>query len=81
MYEQRIDWFALREGVYESLEPDEKGILRSEVFPGLWLPPEALWADNLAEMLAVLQAGLAAPEHADFVKQLQQREQQSSKER
>jgi Uma2 family endonuclease len=78
MYEQRIDWFALREGVYESLEPDEKGILRSEVFPGLWLQPKALWSGDLAEMLAVLQEGLAAPKHVDFIKQLQQREQQSN---
>ncbi len=76
VYEQRIDWFALREGVYEPLAPDENGVLRSEVFPGLWLLPAAFWAGNLAAMLAVLQEGLASPDHAAFVAHLQ--EQQSA---
>ena len=69
-YEQRVDWFVLREGVYEALQPDSDGILRSEVFPGLWLPVDALWAGDLAGMLAVLQQGLASPEHAAFVADL-----------
>ena len=38
-----MDWFDLRDGVYEPLQPDADGILRSEVFPGLWLPMDALW--------------------------------------
>jgi len=71
MYEQRVDWFALREGVYEPLEPDEAGVLRSEVFPGLWLEPAALLAGELATVLDVLRDGLASPEHAAFVEQLQ----------
>jgi len=70
MYEQRVDWFILREGVYETLTPDENGVLRSEVFPGLWLQPEALWSGDLAAMLEVLQQGLASPEHAAFVERL-----------
>jgi hypothetical protein len=47
MYEQRGDWFVLREGIYETPTPDENGVLRSEVFPGLWLQPalsgRAIW--------------------------------------
>lgn len=70
MYEQRMDWFALREGVYETLSPDENGVLHSEVFPGLWLQPAALWSGDLAAMLAVLQEGLASPEHAAFLAHL-----------
>jgi hypothetical protein len=73
-YEQRIDWFALREGVYELLSPDENGVLRSEVFPGLWLQPAAFWAGDWATMMAVLQAGLASPEHAAFVERLRARQ-------
>jgi hypothetical protein len=46
------------------------GIYRSQVFPGLWLDPEALLANNLGRMLAVLERGLATPEHAAFVAQL-----------
>jgi Uma2 family endonuclease len=72
-YEQRVDWFVLREGVYEALQPDSDGILRSEVFPGLWLPVDALWAGDLAGMITVLQQGLASAEHAAFVAQLQGR--------
>lgn len=74
-YEKRVDWFALREGVYEPLKPDEQGILRSEIFPGLWLQPAAVWSGDLAAILAVLQEGLASPEHAAFVEQLQAKRQ------
>ena len=70
-YEQEVVWFVLREGVYEPLLPDEKGILRSEIFPGLWLQPKAIWENDLAALLAVLQEGLASPEHAAFVQKLQ----------
>jgi len=35
--EQRVDWFVLRQGVYAVLAPDGHGVLRSTVFPGLWL--------------------------------------------
>jgi len=66
MYEQRVDWFILREGVYETLTPDTDGVLHSEVFPGLWLQAAALWDGDLAAMLAVSQEGLASPEHATF---------------
>jgi Uma2 family endonuclease len=75
IYEKRVDWFILREGVYELLRPDDQGILRSEIFPGLWLQPVALWTGDLAAILAVLQEGLASPEHGAFVKQLQARHQ------
>lgn len=66
-YELRLDWFVLREGVYEALAPDPAGVLRSERFPGLWLQPQALWDGDLATMLAVLQQGLASPEHAAWI--------------
>ncbi|MBI3923248.1 MAG: Uma2 family endonuclease, partial [Armatimonadetes bacterium] len=71
VYDERVDWFILRDGVYESSSPDEVGALRSEVFPGLWLQPETLWTDDLAAMLATLQQGLASEEHAAFVARLQ----------
>jgi len=73
-YEQRVDWFVLREGVYEALRPDAEGILRSEVFPGLWLPVDALWAGDLAAMLSVLQQGLASTEHLAYVADLVERQ-------
>jgi Uma2 family endonuclease len=74
-YEKQVNWFVLREGVYEALKPDEKGILRSEIFPGLWLQPAALWSGDLASILAILQEGLASPAHKAFVEQLQAKRQ------
>ena len=70
VYEQEATWFVLREGVYEALPADAADILRSEVFPGLWLNAPAFWAGDLATVLATLQEGLASPEHTAFVAQL-----------
>lgn len=72
MYEQRADWFVLREGVYQPLAPDAEGLLYSQVFPGLVLQPAAIWADDMAAVLTVLQSGLAGPEHAAFVARLKE---------
>lgn len=66
IYERRIDWFVLRDEGYVAL-PTADGVLRSEVFPGLWLAVDAFWANDLARMLAVVQQGLATAEHAAFV--------------
>jgi len=71
MYERRVDWFVLREGVYESLEPDEHGVLQSEVFPGLWLRAAALWASDLSGMLALVQEGVESEQHRAFLAQRQ----------
>ncbi len=70
VYEKALDWFRLEEGAYHRLEPDEAGILRSQVFPGLHLDVEALLAGDLATVLAVLRAGVATEEHAAFVENL-----------
>jgi len=70
MYEQRLDWFILREGVYETLAPYADDILCSEIFPGLWLQPAAFWAGEIGAMLATLQTGLDSPGHSDFVARL-----------
>ena len=46
--DRQIDWFVLREGQYEALAPGSDGILKSTVFPGLWLDPSALLRGDLA---------------------------------
>ena len=68
--DQAVDWFALRGDRYEPLAPGPDGILRSEVFPGLWLDPDALLAGDGPRLVAVLQEGIASPDHAAFVEQL-----------
>src|SRR5262245_58051735 len=65
-----VDWFVLRQGRYERLARGPGGVLRSEVFPGLWVDATALVGGNLAGVLAVVQQGAASPEHAAFVAQL-----------
>ena len=68
--DEALDWFVLRQGQYEPLQPDEAGLLRSEVFPGLWLDPEALVRRDMATVLRRLQEGLTSPEHAEFAERL-----------
>jgi Uma2 family endonuclease len=70
VFEQKLNWFYLSEGEYEPLPIGEDGVIRSLVFPGLWLAVEELLDGNMARVLAVLQEGLASPEHVAFVKQL-----------
>ncbi len=62
-----LDWFVWREGRYERLAPDAAGVYRSEVFPGLWLDAPALLGGDLGRVLAVLQQGIASPEHQAVV--------------
>ncbi|MDJ1181817.1 Uma2 family endonuclease [Roseofilum casamattae] len=58
-YDNALDWFCWQNGEYVRLNPDADGIFRSVVFPGLWLPKDALLAGNLARVLEVLQEGIA----------------------
>jgi Uma2 family endonuclease len=71
--DRAVDWFALRGGRYEPLVADGAGVLRSRVFPGLWLDVEALLTDNLARMRSVLDHGIAGKEHAELCTRLQSR--------
>ena len=71
VWDSAIDWFALREGRFELLPLDAAGRYKSLMFPGLWLDPAALLRGDLARTIAVLQEGIAAPEHAAFVARLQ----------
>ncbi len=68
--QEQVFWFVSRNGQFEELPPGADGIFRSEVFPGLWLDPDALLRLDKARIREVLQQGLATPEHAAFVAQL-----------
>ena len=68
-----IDWFILEEGEYVPLAPDESGVIRSKVFPGLWLAAQALLAGDLSTVLATLQQGAQSEAHAAFAAELAQR--------
>jgi len=68
--DHEIDWFVRRDSQFVQLAPDQDGRLCSEVFPGLWLDADALIRGDMAQVLSVLQLGLATAEHAAFVSRL-----------
>ncbi len=68
--DEKLSWFYLEQGEYLELATDSNGILRSRVFPGLWLAVAELLAGNMQSVLTILQTGLQSPEHAEFVQQL-----------
>jgi len=70
--DRAIDWFVLRESRYEPLPRARAGLYQSEVLPGLWLDPDALVRGDLLTVFQVVQQGLASPEHAAFVRRLEQ---------
>jgi Uma2 family endonuclease len=69
-FENRLSWFRLQAEEFVLVEPDAEGIIRSRVFPGLWLPVAALLEGRMIDVLNTLQAGLMTDEHQAFVEQL-----------
>lgn len=65
--DRRLDWFYLKDGEYFSLELDREGIIRSQVFPGLWLAVSALLTGDMPQVMATLQAGLISTAHQQFI--------------
>jgi len=66
--DQEIDWFVLEQGEYKPMSADDDGILRSTVFPGLWLDAAAMIREDMPRVFTVLQQGIASAEHARFLK-------------
>jgi Uma2 family endonuclease len=70
IYDKRLNWFRLSEDEYVPLPPDNEGVIRSQLLPGLHLAVPALLEGDLATVLAILQQGLETAEHGAFVKRL-----------
>lgn len=68
--DRKFNWFCLQAGEYVLLTPDDRGIIRSQVFAGLWLAIPALLEFDLVAVVASLQLGLQTPEHQAFKQQL-----------
>ena len=66
-----VHWFIRRDGKFVAIKPGADGLMKSRVFPGLWLDPAAVFESSARRLLAVLQRGLAAPEHGKFAAKLQ----------
>lgn len=69
--EGQVYWFHFPSK--RQLKPDRQGVWRSRVFPGLWIDGPAVAARDSARLIATVQQGLASPEHAAFVGQLEER--------
>jgi Uma2 family endonuclease len=69
-FENCLSWFRLQAEEFVLIEPDVDGIIRSSVFPGLWLAVPALLEGKMMEVLSVLQSGIADPAHQAFVQTL-----------
>lgn len=70
VWNQAIDWFILRGSKYVRRARDRDGVYRSQIFPGLWLDPAAMIRDDMPAVLNILQAGIATPQHAAFIRRL-----------
>jgi Uma2 family endonuclease len=56
--EKRIEWRSLKGDRYQLITPDHDGFLKSRIFPGLWLDPNALLAMDRGGILAAGKRGL-----------------------
>ena len=65
-----VRWHRLVGDTYQLTPCPPGGVIRSVVFPGLWLNVAALLANDLRALLETLEKGLASPEHAEFVERL-----------
>ncbi len=71
--EKVVEWFRLVDGKYLAFEPDSNGIIRSVVFPGLWLDTHALVVGNQAQVRTILNQGMASKEYKEFVRRLKRK--------
>ncbi len=62
-----VFWHVRRGDRVVRVPADPDGLHRSVVFPGLWLDPAALLADDGPALVAALERGLATEAHAAFV--------------
>ncbi len=69
--EKAVRWFTRTEAGFTELQPEPDGLLRSRVFPGLWLDPDALIRHDIQLIKLALDRGLASAEHEEFVQRLQ----------
>ncbi len=76
--ERRLLWFNFASG--KAITANRKGILRSRVFPGLWIDGEALLAGDSPRLMEAVQRGLASLDHERFLRRLEAHRRRHSKE-
>lgn len=70
MREREVRWFVRRKDRFTPMKPVADGVLKSRVFPGLWLDTAGVFDRSATRLLATLRKGLASPEHAKFAAKL-----------
>jgi Uma2 family endonuclease len=70
--QKRAVWFVRENDKFGEFPPGPDGVYRSPLMNGLWLDPAAMLRLDTNRVVEVLNPGLASPEHAEFVKSLQQ---------
>ncbi len=70
---RRLYWFRRSGRGFKEVLPPADGVIRSTVFPGLWLDVPALLRRDMAKVMTVLQRGLQSGEHEAFVQELPRR--------
>ncbi|HZU95459.1 MAG TPA: Uma2 family endonuclease [Planctomycetota bacterium] len=68
-----VFWFARERDEYHLLEPDRQGVIRSRVFPGLWLNVPALLARDRHAVKRTAAKGIRSRERAAFARLLEGR--------
>jgi len=71
--DEAVDWWHLVDDDYLPLPASDDGILRSRLFPGLWLNPDALLNEDGARLLETLHAGMESEEYKTFAASLKER--------
>ena len=69
---KKIYWFDLKKGK-ELIR--QNGIIRSKIFPGLWIHEAALFDMDYKLSMSTLQKGLASAEHKAFIAMLKSKKQ------
>jgi Uma2 family endonuclease len=69
--DEKLNWWFLDKEEYQPLPVGEDGIIRSKIFPGLWLDTQALLVGNDMQVIETLRRGLTTSEHRAFCQQLE----------
>ena len=73
---RELFWFHFPDDI--RMSPDRKGVVRSNVFPGLWIHTEALLGLDSVKLREVAEQGIASRPHAVFVRKLERQRKASS---
>lgn len=71
--DRQIDWFRWQNRNYVRMRKSRDGILKSVVFPGLWLDVAAMLSGDKRQVKAVAERGLASEAHTRFAASLRKR--------